>query len=80
MATYIAGEGKQQADSNSCDSSTRWSTYAADVSRRVRSPDDTRVLDFRHIGQMNNLMGDMHVESLAFAKAREVTQQQWQGR
>ena len=80
VATYFVAEGKQRPGNNSCDSFTRWTTFAADVSRRVRTYENTTKMDFRHNGSMNTMMGDMSVRSLAFTKAREVTQEQWQGR
>lgn len=79
MKTYVAGEGKQQSDSNACDSSTRYNTYIFDVIK-WKTPELTRKMDFRHKASMNTLMGDMSVRQLAFNDGKDVTQEEWQGR
>ena len=80
--SYLAGEGKQQSDSNSCDSATRWNIFNYDL-RRARSLEghkSTSKMDFRHNGIMSLLMADASVRSLKFDEADSVTQEQWQGR
>jgi len=79
MSTYLVGEGKQQSDSNACDSSTRWTTYLLDVVK-WKSPESTQKMDFRHLALMNFLMGDMSVRNLEFVEAKNVKQEHWQGR
>jgi prepilin-type N-terminal cleavage/methylation domain-containing protein len=79
MATYFVGEGKQNGVENSCLSSVRWNSYRLDVTRAAGDPAKTNIMDFRHDGQMNFLMGDMSGRALRIEDAIEVTQKQWQG-
>lgn len=78
--TYLAGEGKQQGHSNSCDSSTRWNIFSYDLRRAGADYEGTSKMDFRHNGIMSVLMADASVRGLKFNEADTVTQAQWQGR
>jgi prepilin-type N-terminal cleavage/methylation domain-containing protein len=78
-STYMVGEGKQQIDSNACDSSTRWTVYLLDVVK-WKTPEATQKMDFRHLAAMNTMMGDASVRSLEFSEAPKVKHEQWQGR
>jgi prepilin-type N-terminal cleavage/methylation domain-containing protein len=78
-STYLAGEGKQQSDSNACDSSTRWNTFKFDIALARGDPENTRKMDYRHNEVMSTLMADSSCRALKFQDAPEVTQAQWQG-
>lgn len=79
MATYLVGEGKQNGTENSCLSSVRWNNYRLDVMRAAGVPEKTNIMDFRHDGEMNFLMGDMSGRALKIENSTEITQKQWQG-
>ena len=78
--TYLVGEGKQNVPENSCLSSVRWNSYRLDVAKAAGDPEKTNIMDFRHDARMNFLMGDMSGRQMRIEDARDVTQEQWQGR
>lgn len=79
-ATYFVGEGKQNGNENSCLSSVRWNSWRLDVAKAKRIPEKTNIMDFRHDGSMNFLMGDMSGRPMRIEDSEAVKQEEWLGR